>query len=65
MKVSEIREMDAQQMKDKLIELKKQLFTLRFQHKSDQLSNTAGLSAVRKDISRLYTVSKEMKINIS
>jgi large subunit ribosomal protein L29 len=64
-KASEIRKMTAEQMKGKLIELKKQLFTLRFQHQSDQLSNTAGLSAVRKDIAKIYTISKEMNINIS
>jgi large subunit ribosomal protein L29 len=65
MKAGEIREMSADTIKEKLIELKKQLFTLRFQHKGDQLSNTAGLTAVRKDIARVYTISKEMNINIS
>ncbi len=65
MKAREIREMSADQMKEKLIELKKQFFTLRFQHQSDQLSNTSGLSAVRKDIARIYTISREMNINIS
>jgi|SaaInl8_150m_RNA_FD_contig_111_131411_length_2044_multi_5_in_0_out_0_4 large subunit ribosomal protein L29 len=65
MKASEIREMSAEQMKEKLIELKKKIFTLRFQHQSEQLSNTAGLSAVRKDIARIYTISGEMNINIS
>ena len=65
MKASEIREMSAEQMKEKLIELKKNDFTLRFQHQSEQLSNTAGLSAVRKDIARIYTISGEMNINIS
>jgi large subunit ribosomal protein L29 len=64
-KASEIREMNAEQMKEKLIELKKQFFTLRFQHQSDQLTNTAGLSVVRKNIARIYTISKEMNINIS
>jgi large subunit ribosomal protein L29 len=64
MKTSEIRQMSAEQMKEKLIELKKNFFTLRFQHQSDQLSNTAGLSAVRKDIARIYTISREMNINL-
>jgi len=65
MKAGEIREMSSEQMKEKLIELKKQFFTLRFQHQSDQLSNSAGLSAVRKDIARVFTISREMNINIS
>ena len=65
MKPGEIREMNAEQIKEKLIELKKQFFTLRFQNKSDQLSNTSILSSVRKDIAKIYTISKEMNINLS
>ena len=64
-KASEIREMDADQIKEKLGELKKELFNLRFQNDVGQLENTATLSSVRKDIARLYTISKEMNVNIS
>lgn len=64
-KASEIREMDADQIKEKLGELKKELFNLRFQNDVGQLENTANLSSVRKDIARLYTISKEMNLNIS
>ena len=65
MKASEIREMDADQIKEKLGELKKELFNLRFQNDVGQLENTAMLSNVRQDIARLYTISKEMNVNIS
>ena len=65
MKTSEIREMGADQIKEKLMELKKELFNLRFQNDVGQLENTARLSNVRKDIARLYTISKEMNLNIS
>jgi large subunit ribosomal protein L29 len=65
MKVSEIKEMGKDQMKEKLLELKKQLFTLRFQNRVGQLENTAVLSTVKKDIARIYTISKEMNVNIS
>jgi len=64
MKISEIREMDADHMKEKLVELKKELFNLRFQNEVGQLENTATLSNVKKDIARLYTISKEMNLNI-
>jgi large subunit ribosomal protein L29 len=64
-KASEIREMDADQIKEKLAELKKELFNLRFQNDVGQLENTAMLSSVRQDIARLYTISKEMNVNIS
>ncbi len=65
MKASEIREMDADQIKEKLVELKKELFNLRFQNEVGQLENTAMLSNVKKDIARLYTISKEMNVTIS
>ena len=64
MKISEIRELDADQVKEKLVELKKELFNLRFQNDVGQLENTATLSNVKKDIARLYTISKEMNLNI-
>jgi large subunit ribosomal protein L29 len=64
MKLAEIREMDAVQVKEKLVELKKELFNLRFQNEVGQLENTATLSNVKKDIARLYTISKEMNLNI-
>ncbi len=65
MKASEIREMEAVQIQEKLAELKKELFNLRFQNDVGQLENTATLSNVKKDIARLYTISKEKNINVS
>ncbi|MBC2704818.1 MAG: 50S ribosomal protein L29 [Desulfobacula sp.] len=64
-KAGEIREMGADQMKEKLVELKKELFNLRFQNDVGQLENTSTLSNVKKDIAKLYTISKEMNVNIS
>jgi large subunit ribosomal protein L29 len=65
MKIGEIREMEADKIKEKLVGLKKELFNLRFQNSVGQLENTATLSNVKKDIARLYTISKEMNVNIS
>ena len=65
LKASEIREMDANQINEKLVELKKELFNLRFQNDVGQLANTANLSSVRKDIARLYTISREMNVKIT
>lgn len=64
-KASEIREMKADQIKEKLAEFKKELFNLRFQNNVGQLENTATLSYIKKDIAKLYTISKEMNVNIS
>jgi large subunit ribosomal protein L29 len=65
LKTSEIKEMDADQIQEKLVELKKELFNLRFQKDVGQLENTAKLSELKKDIARLFTVSRQMNVNIS
>ena len=64
MKAIEIREMGADKIKEKLADLKKELFNLRFQNSVGQLENTETLSNVKKDIARVYTISKEMNLNI-
>ena len=64
MKTSEIRDLSAEEMKNKLFELKKEFFNLRFQHSVGQLEDTAILSRIRKDIARVMTVSREMNLNI-
>jgi large subunit ribosomal protein L29 len=65
LKTSEIKEMGENQIQEKLVELKRELFNLRFQNDVGQLENTAKLSEVKKDIARLYTVSRQMNMNIS
>jgi len=65
MKASEIREMGAEQIAEKLLELNKELFNLRFQNDVGQLENTATIPNVKKDIARILTISKEMNITIS
>ena len=65
MKTGEIRKMGADKIKEKIVDLKKELFNLRFQNSVGQLDNTSTLSNVKKDIARLYTISNEMNVNIS
>ena len=59
MKVQEIRELDNAALLDKVEELKKELFGLRFQHATGQLENTARLREVRKSIARIKTFLTE------
>ena len=59
MMASEIRDMTAQELENKLVDLKKELFALRFQHTVNQLDNPARLKAVKKDIARIKTVLRE------
>lgn len=61
MKVTELRDMTADQLQAKLKELKSELFNLRFQHAINQLDNPHRISDVKKDIARVMTVLREKK----
>ncbi|MCC8042533.1 MAG: 50S ribosomal protein L29 [Oscillospiraceae bacterium] len=59
MKAAEVRDMTVLELENKLVDLKKELFTLRFQHAVNQLDNLARLKAVKKDIARVKTILNE------
>lgn len=58
MKPSDIRAMSDDQMKDELVNLKKEQFNLRFQRATNQLENTARLRQIRRDIARIHTIAR-------
>ncbi|MDA8232535.1 MAG: 50S ribosomal protein L29 [Magnetospirillum sp.] len=55
-KVSDLRAKTDDQLKDRLLELKKEQFNLRFQRASGQLENTARVRTVRREIAAIKTV---------
>ena len=59
MKASEIREMSAEDMREKLASLKEELFNLRFQHATGQLDNPMRIKEVKKSIARIKTIQTE------
>ena len=63
MKASEIRKMSAQELDAKLLELKDDLFKLRFQQAINQLENPTRISAVKKDIARILTVQRDVELH--
>ncbi len=60
--VAELREMDEDELSNRLVEAKQELFNLRFQHVTGQLDNYARLGQVRRDIARITTVLREREI---
>jgi len=62
MKIKEIREMSAEQLAEKLMELKKDLFNLRLQHAINQLENPGKIADVKKDIAKIKTVQREREL---
>lgn len=59
MKAAEVRDMTDLELDNKLSDLKKELFALRFQHAINQLENPMRLKAVKKDIARVKTILRE------
>ncbi len=62
MKAKEVRKMSASELEAKLADLKKDLFTLRMQHATNQLDNPMKISLVKKDIARVQTVIRELEL---
>ncbi len=56
MKVAEVRELGVDELERRVVETRRELFNLRFQHATGQLENTGQLKQVRKNIARILTV---------
>jgi len=56
MKAEEVRSKTPDELRTRLIELKKEAFNLRFQRASGQLENTARVRQVRREIARIKTI---------
>ena len=57
----DLRAMSPDQLDDELIKLKKEQFNLRFQKATEQLTNTARVREVRRDIARIKTMALTKK----
>ncbi len=62
MKALEVRDLTELELENKLSDLKKELFALRFQHAASQLENPTRLKAVKKDIARVKTIIREREL---
>ena len=62
MKAETWRELSTEELNKKVVELKEELFNLRFQMATGQLENPMQLKQVRKDIARAKTVIREREI---
>jgi large subunit ribosomal protein L29 len=60
----ELRQLTDDEITAKVREAKEELFNLRFQAATGQLESHGRLSAVRKEIARLYTIIRERELGI-
>ena len=59
MAATDFRSKSNDQLKEELLQLKKEQFNLRFQAATGQLEKTARIKVVRRDIARVQTILRE------
>ena len=62
MKINEIRDLGTEELENQILDLKKELFNLRFQHATNQLDNPQRIVEVKKTIARIKTVIRERRM---
>lgn len=62
MKAKNLRDLTQDELNNKIVELKEELFNLRFQLATGQLENPMRLREVRKTIARTHTVLREREL---
>lgn len=59
---SNLREFSLSELRDKLVELKEELFNLRFQMATGSLDKNHRIRQVKRDIARVHTVIREVEL---
>jgi large subunit ribosomal protein L29 len=62
MKMKEVRQFGAAEAHQRLADLREELFNLRFQYATRQLTNHARIREVRRDIARIQTLAREWEL---
>ncbi|WP_405488975.1 50S ribosomal protein L29 [Nocardia sp. NBC_00511] len=62
---AELRELTEEELVAKLREGKEELFNLRFQMATGQMTNNRRLRVVRHEIARIYTVMRERELGLA
>ena len=57
--IEELRSQSVADLNAQLVEAKKELFNLRFQNATNQLTNTSRIKEVKKNIARIQTIITE------
>jgi large subunit ribosomal protein L29 len=62
-KAKEFRDLSAGELRERERDLHRELFNLRIQKATGQLSNTAIIGKTKKDLARVKTVLRELELN--
>lgn len=61
-KVTELRDLSVDEIENRLVETREELFNLRFQNATGQLDNYKRLGELRKEVARIKTVLREREL---
>ena len=64
MKTKEVRNLDDEQLVDKVREFREELFNLRFRNSTGELENTARMREAKRTLARTLTIARERNIDI-
>ena len=59
MKARQLRDMTDEELEEKMVSTRKELFNLRFQSATGALENSARLRSAKREIARILTVKTE------
>jgi large subunit ribosomal protein L29 len=62
---NELRETDDDELEQRLVGARKELFNLRFQVATGRLDNVARISQVRREVARILTVQRAREIDLA
>ena len=62
MKVNELKEMTVEELDQKLLEIKKEQFSLKLQQVSGQLENPARIKGLRRSVACIKTIQNAKKV---
>jgi large subunit ribosomal protein L29 len=65
MKMSEIKDKTSEELKTRLVDIKKNIISLKFKKASGQLDNNMAISNLKKDVARIETVLAQRENEVS
>jgi large subunit ribosomal protein L29 len=63
-KTKEVRNLDDEQLVEKVREFREELFNLRFRNATGELENTARLGEARRSLARTLTIAQQRGIDV-
>ena len=64
MKTKEVRNLDNEELVDKVREFREELFNLRFRNSTGELENTARMREAKRTLARTLTIARERNIDV-